>query len=115
MFEREVSFSAGIVHKKGGRGLILYDEIFHSTNPPDAIRASDIFCKSLWSKTNCLSIVSTHVYSLARAAPDCVKKVCLAAWNTDGKFDFSYTAQKGICEVSSVDLVLGQYRLLSTA
>jgi len=115
MFEREVSFSSSIIHKKGGRGLILYDEIFHSTNPPDAVRASDIFCKSLWSKTNCLSIVSTHVYSLARAAPDCVKKVCLAAWNTDGKFDFSYTAQKGICEVSSVDLVLGQYRLLSTA
>ena len=115
MFEREVSFSAGIVQKKGGRGLILYDEIFHSTNPPDAIRASDIFCKSLWSKTNCLSIVSTHVYSLARAAPDCVKKVCLAAWNTDGKFDFSYTAQKGICEISSVDLVLGQYGLLSPA
>lgn len=115
MFEREVSFSAGIIHKKGGRGLILYDEIFHSTNPPDAVRASDIFCKSLWSKKNCLSIVSTHVYSLARSAPDCVKRVCLAAWNTEGKFDFSYTAQKGICEVSSVDLVLGQYGLLSPA
>ena len=111
MFEREVSFSANIIKKKGGRGLILYDEIFHSTNPPDAIKASNIFCNSLWQKTNCLSIVSTHVYSLARAAPDCVKRVCLAAWKVDGDFNFSYTAQKGICEVSSVDLVLGQYGL----
>lgn len=116
MFEREVSFSAGIIRKKGGRGLILYDEIFHSTNPPDAIRASDIFCKSLWSKTNCLSIISTHVYSLARSAPsNLVKPICLAAWNTDGEFNFSYTAQKGICEVSSVDLVLEQYGLLKSA
>jgi len=112
MFEREVSFSSGIIHKKGGRGLILYDEIFHSTNPPDAIRASDIFCKGLWAKSNCLSIVSTHVYSLARSAPDCVKRLCLAAWARDGKFEFSYKAQKGVCEVSSVDLVLRQYSLI---
>ena len=113
MFEREVSFASSILNTNGGKGIILYDEIFHSTNPPDAIRASDIFCKSLWNKTNCISIVSTHVYSLAQSAPlSLVKPLCLAAWNTNDKFDFSYTVQKGICQVSSVDLVLKQYRLL---
>lgn len=113
MFEREVSFSSAIVNNNGGKGLILYDELFHSTNPPDAIRASQIFCDKLWQKKNCVSLVSTHVYSLARSAPtNLVKPICLAAWNVDGKFDFSYTAQKGICEVSSVDLVLAQYNLL---
>jgi hypothetical protein len=113
MFEREVSFSSSIVNKTDGRGLVLYDEIFHSTNPPDAIRASDIFCKNLWKKKNCISFVSTHVYSLARSAPlELVKPLCLAAWNKNGKFDFSYTVQRGVCEVSSVDLVLKQYKLL---
>jgi DNA mismatch repair ATPase MutS len=92
---------------------VLYDEIFHSTNPPDAIRASDIFCNSLWKKKNCLSFVSTHVYSLAESAPlSLVKPLCLAAWNTNGEFNFSYTVQKGICQVSSVDLVLKQYKML---
>jgi DNA mismatch repair ATPase MutS len=113
MFEREVNFSSSILKNNGGKGLILYDEIFHSTNPPDAIRASQIFCDKLWQKKNCVSLVSTHVYSLARSAPtNLVKPICLAAWNVDGKFDFSYTAQRGICEVSSVDLVLAQYNLL---
>jgi hypothetical protein len=113
MFEREVSFSSSILKNDSGKGLILYDEIFHSTNPPDAIRASQIFCDKLWQKKNCVSLVSTHVYSLARSAPTkLVKPICLAAWNVNGKFDFSYTAQRGICEVSSVDLVLAQYNLL---
>lgn len=112
MFEREVSFSSSILKTKGGKGLILYDEIFHSTNPPDAIRASDIFCKSLWNKKNCISFVSTHVYSLAHSAPPLVKRICLAAWCKNSTFDFSYTAQRGICEVSSVDLVLKQYGML---
>jgi hypothetical protein len=111
MFEREVAFASSILNTKGGKGIILYDEIFHSTNPPDAIRASDIFCKSLWKKKNCISFVSTHVYSLAESAPpSLVKPLCLAAWN-NGRFDFSYTVQKGICRVSSVDLVLQQYGL----
>lgn len=122
MFEREVSFSSGIIKKSDGRGIILYDELFHSTNPPDAIRSSEIFCNKLWQKKNCLSIISTHVYSLARQAPTTlVKPICVAAWATsklersdDSKnngFEFSYTVKKGICEVSSVDLVLEQYGL----
>jgi hypothetical protein len=114
MFEREVSFSSSILKKSGGRGIVLYDELFHSTNPPDAIRSSQIFCDSLWKKSNCLSIVSTHVYSLAEAAPlSVVKPICVAAWHSkeDG-FLFSYSVRKGICQVSSVDLVLNQYGML---
>jgi hypothetical protein len=117
MFEREVSFSSGIIKKSDGRGIILYDELFHSTNPPDAIRSSEIFCNKLWKKENCLSILSTHVYSLARQAPPAlVKPICVAAWrigpcDKSNGFQFSYTVKKGICEVSSVDLVLKQYGL----
>jgi hypothetical protein len=115
MFEREVKFAKGVLEKstQPTHGLVLYDELFHSTNPPDATRTSDLFCSSLWKSKSCLSLVSTHVYSLAREAPANVKKVCLAAWKLPtGKYKFSYKAQKGICEVSSVDLLLKQYGLL---
>ncbi len=114
MFEREVAFGSAVLAKEGGRGLVLYDELFHSTNPPDAKRTSELFCNSLWKKDNCLSIVSTHVYSLARSAPlEAVDQMCVAAWKSDeGKLMFSYKIQKGVCEVSSVDLLLKQFGLL---
>ena len=114
MFEREVAFGSAVLAKEGGRGLVLYDELFHSTNPPDAKRTSELFCNSLWKKDNCLSIVSTHVYSLARSAPpEAVDQMCVAAWRSEhGKLLFSYKIQKGVCEVSSVDLLLKQFGLL---
>ncbi len=116
MFEREVQFATGVLQKskeQKGFGLVLYDELFHSTNPPDATRTSQLFCSKLWNSTNCVTLVSTHIYSLAREAPQNVKQVCLAAWKTPaGKYRFCYKAQKGICEVSSVDLMLKQYGLL---
>jgi hypothetical protein len=115
MFEREVAFASGVIQKqsKGGFGLVLYDELFHSTNPPDAKRTSELFCDKLWKKEGCLSILSTHVYSLAREAPPNVKQLCVAAWKSPtGRYTFSYTIQKGICEVSSVDLLLKQFNLL---
>lgn len=113
MFEKEVQFASGITHETRPGGLVLYDELFHSTNPPDATRASSLFCKSLWAKSNCLSIVSTHIYSLAEEAPeDLVKKMCMASWRTNRGYRFSYQLQRGICQVSSVDLLLSNYRLL---
>jgi hypothetical protein len=115
MFEREVAFGSAVLAKEGGRGLVLYDELFHSTNPPDAKRTSELFCNSLWKKDNCLSIVSTHVYSLARDAPaEAVDQMCVAAWRSEqGKLLFSYKIQKGVCEVSSVDLLLKQFGLVN--
>ena len=115
MFEREVGFAQAILTPRPGPGLCLYDELFHSTNPPDAARTSEAFCSRLWTRTDCLSLVSTHVYALARDAPASVKKVCVAAWNRGERYTFSYTLQRGICEVSSVDLLLRQHGLLSPA
>jgi DNA mismatch repair ATPase MutS len=116
MFEREVAFASGVLSKtkSSGKGLVLYDELFHSTNPPDAKRTSELFCEKLWKSSNCVSLVSTHIYSLAYSAPPSVKRLCLASWkHGKGKYTFSYTARKGICEVSSVDLLLKQYNLFS--
>ena len=121
MFEREVCFAQAILTPRPGLGLCLYDELFHSTNPPDAARTSEVFCDALWKRNDCLSLVSTHVYALARGAPDSVKKVCVAAWgpgagaagaeSAEGAYSFSYTLQRGICEVSSVELLLQQHGL----
>jgi DNA mismatch repair ATPase MutS len=110
MFEREVEFATQVLQKEKGCGLVLYDELFHSTNPPDAERASHLFCEKLWNKTNCISLLSTHVYGLAKEAPEKIQKVCLASWkDKENQYLFSYTVQKGICRVSSVDLLLEQY------
>lgn len=113
MFEREVGFASGILKKTEGCGLVLYDEIFHSTNPPDATRSSELFCDSLWKKTNCISLLSTHIYSLADSAPQSlVKPLCLASWRKGSKYLFSYKVKRGVCKVSSVDLLLKQADLL---
>lgn len=113
MFEKEVSFTAGILNKintSKDLGFVFYDEIFHSTNPPDATRASQLFCSELWKHTSCLSLISTHVYSLAKEAPSSVKQLCLATTvSAKGKYHFTYKVKRGVCEVSSVDLLLRQF------
>ena len=112
MFEREVSFASSVLRKKDGFGFVVYDELFHSTNPPDAIRTSELFCSSFWKKENCISMISTHVYSLAKAAPSTVKQLCVEAHVEDKKLVLSYKLKRGICELSSVDSLLRQYALL---
>lgn len=118
MFEREVAFASGVLQKTSsptacaGKGLVLYDELFHSTNPPDAKRTSELFCNKLWKTNTCVSLVSTHIYTLAHNAPPSVKRLCLASWKRGNKYKFSYTLQKGVCEVSSVDLLLKQFGLI---
>jgi DNA mismatch repair ATPase MutS len=113
MFEREVSFASAVLKKRDGSGFVVYDELFHSTNPPDAIRTSELFCESFWKKKNCISIISTHVYSLAKSAPAAqVKRLCVEAQKKDNELVLSYRLKQGICELSSVDSLLKQYSLV---
>lgn len=115
MFEREVAFASSVLKmkKSKGNGIVLYDELFHSTNPPDASRSSKAFCSKLWKKSSCLSVLSTHDYSLAEESSEKdVKRVCVASWFENSEYTFSYTVKKGICKVSSVDLLLKQFGLL---
>lgn len=113
MFEREVSFASSVLNQREGTGFVVYDELFHSTNPPDAIRTSELFCESFWKKENCISILSTHVYSLAKSAPeDTVKRLCVEAHKPGNELVLTYKLKQGVCELSSVDSLLKQYRLL---
>jgi hypothetical protein len=113
MFEREVSFASSVLQKRTGSGFVVYDELFHSTNPPDAIRTSELFCEAFWKKENCISILSTHVYSLAKSAPaERVKRLCVEAHRQGNELVLSYKLKQGVCELSSVDSLLKQYSLL---
>ena len=102
-FEREVGFAWGCLRKQG-RQLVLIDELFHSTNPPDAEEASRIFAVKLWKRPNTASIISTHLFSFVEGAPESVGRLCCPA-SLDaetGKILFTYRVEPGICTVSSV-------------
>jgi len=112
MFESEVYFAASLLKRKTGPGLVLFDELFHSTNPPDGIRTATCFLENLWKRNNIASVVSTHVFELVEKAPERIQKLCVpGSKKEDGSFDFSYRLQKGICKLSSVERIWKQQGL----
>jgi len=114
MFETEVKFAADCIKTAGrdGPGLVLFDELFHSTNPPDGIRTANLFLKSLWGKKDLFSIVSTHVFPLVSEAPKNVQPICCPAKELEGGgIEYSFAVQPGICQVSSVHKVWDRFGL----
>ena len=113
MFETEVSFAASILNKRKGLGFLFYDELFHSTNPPDAIRTAKIFLEKLWKKEGIASVVSTHVFEIVEAAPESVQRLCVKAeMGANRALRFFYKLEDGICRVSSVETLLVRAGLL---
>jgi MutS domain V len=115
MFQTEVRFAAKLLKPRQGPGLILYDELFHSTNPPDCIRTANIFMKRLWKRKNIASFLSTHVFELVDKAPPEIQRLCVSAKYEPAKkrLDFSYKLSNCVCKVSSVYSILKRERLLS--
>jgi hypothetical protein len=115
LFETEVKFAADCIQsaRQNGPGLVLFDELFHSTNPPDGARSAELFLKQLWAAdSNSFSIVSTHVFPLVEGAPTNVQAICCpASERLDGTIRYSYKAEPGICRVSSVRTVWEKYGL----
>ena len=111
MFESEVEFAIQILRRARQEpdkiGFVLFDELFHSTNPPDGARTADIFLQKLWKTSNTATFISTHVFDLAKKAEKRIQKLCVPAHKQkDGSLHFTYTLKKGICTVSSVDEIL---------
>jgi hypothetical protein len=118
MFESEVYFASKILQrrKEEGFGFVIYDELFHSTNPPDGILTAKNFLEELWKKESVLSIVSTHVFELVENAPETVQKVCCNALaGKGGTIQFLYDVQPGICKVSSVKSIWNRFELFPVA
>ena len=115
MFETEVKFAADCIRSSSaaGPGLVLFDELFHSTNPPDGTRSAELFLKQLWApEAHVYSIVSTHVFPLVESAPATVEAICCpASERLDGTIHYDYKVEPGVCRVSSVRTVWEKYGL----
>jgi len=111
LFEMEVRMASKILHTvrtKKMHSLVLIDELFHSTNPPDAEISAKLFLNQLWTLSHCKSIISTHIFSLCSLVSGKIQTFCCpASMNpSTNRLDYSYTLQPGICRVSSVKEVL---------
>ena len=105
LFERELAFASKVLRRSNlsERGLLLYDELFHSTNPPDGTKTAKRFLENLWMSPSVLSVVSTHVFELVETSPKHVQRLCVPASLSDKGIRFSFTLVPGICKVSSVE------------
>lgn len=111
-FEREIEFTASTLLKKAPI-LVFIDELYHSTNPPDALRSCEIYCGQLWKKNNVVSVISTHLFELVEKAEPSIQRLCCPAEiDHQGKIHFQYRLDRGICKVSSVDTLLRKNGLL---
>jgi len=112
-FEREIEFTAGTL-KYTEPILVFIDELYHSTNPPDALRSCQIYCDQLWQKQNIVSVISTHLFELVeKSVPEIQRLCCPAKIDEAGDIHFEYSLNKGICKVSSVDELLKKNGLLT--
>lgn len=120
LFEMEVRMASTILRTIQSRrvhSLVLIDELFHSTNPPDAEISARLFLQQLWKQTPvCTSIISTHIFSLCegiqQTAESEIQLLCCPAEETPDGIQYSYKLQSGICRTSSVREVLRENGLL---
>ncbi len=113
LFEREVAFATASLNRSG-KGIVFVDELFHSTNPPDAAAASSYYLNKLWMRPLIASMISTHVFELIENLPtgaQIQKLCCPAEIRTDGTVDYKYGLARGICKVSSVQEILDEQGL----
>jgi hypothetical protein len=118
LFEMEVRHASQIIktlQKTPRHALVLIDELFHSTNPPDAEISAKLFLKQLWKTANTKSIISTHIFSLAEESNNIQTFCCNATEEPNGRIRYSYQiTEGGICRVSSVREVLSEAGLVSS-
>jgi hypothetical protein len=113
LFEREVAFAAASLARPANkRGFVFVDELFHSTNPPDAAAASRHYLGKLWGESQILSMISTHVFEIVESAPANIQRLCCPAeLRADGSVNYKYGLARGICKVSSVGEILEEQGL----
>ena len=104
-FEHEIEFTSQTL-RHDQPSMVLIDELYHSTNPPDALRSCQIYCNQLWKKQNVVSVISTHLFEFVEEADIQIQRLCCPAKEVNGTVEFEYGLKEGICKVSSVDLLL---------
>jgi hypothetical protein len=105
-FEREIEFTADTL-RVNGPVMVLLDELYHSTNPPDAKHSCEEYSKRLWAHPGALSVISTHLFDWVESADPSIQRICCPAYyDTNKQLNFTYELHEGICKVSSVELLL---------
>lgn len=115
-FEREVEMAAQSLRRGDTNkpGLVLVDELFHSTNPPDSHRAACIYTRQIHENPYILSVISTHDFSLVEQASASVRRLCVPAEEkADGSVLYKYGLEEGMCRVSSVQDILKEKGLIT--
>jgi DNA mismatch repair ATPase MutS len=111
-FEREIEFTAQTL-RTDQPILVFIDELYHSTNPPDALRSCEIYCGQLWKRPNVISVISTHLFEMVENADPVIQRLCCSAQiDSKGQIHFEYDLTEGVCKVSSVDTLLQRNGLL---
>jgi DNA mismatch repair ATPase MutS len=114
-FEREIEFTAQTLKANSDqRHLVLLDELYHSTNPPDAEKACRIYTERLWQQQNTMSIVSTHLFDFVEQAPPTIQRLCCPATMNGDVINYSYRLTEGVCKVSSVQELLVENGLITS-
>ncbi len=91
---------------------MLLDELYHSTNPPDASKACEIYTEQLWKRTNTVSIISTHLFDFVEGAPALIQRLCCPATVKGDTVHYTYRLGTGVCRVSSVQELLVENGLI---
>lgn len=112
-FEREIEFTAATLRvPETQRSLVLLDELYHSTNPPDASKACEIYTEQLWKRPNIVSIISTHLFDFVEGAPATIQRLCCPATVKGDAIHYTYRLGTGVCRVSSVQELLVENGLI---
>lgn len=107
LFEKEIMFARDVLYHNNPKlkAFVVFDEIFHSTNPPDGIKTSQRFLNKLWSYNHMCSIISTHVFDIIEQSPEHIKKICVKAEKKGDTLTYDYHISEGICKESSVEKI----------
>lgn len=113
-FEAEIVFAKSVLQAPERPLFVMMDEIFHSTNAVDGIRASGVFLESLYTKQDVCSLISTHYRDLAEQFSERASVYQMVAH--DGMpLVYTYKIASGVSDKSSVDELLLFHGLLATA
>jgi hypothetical protein len=111
-FEAEIVFAKSVLDVSGAPLFVMMDEIFHSTNAVDGIRASGVFMEALYNKQSTLSLISTHYRELASQFSGRADAYSMVAEDGDDGLVYSYRIAPGVSSKSSVDELLRSHGLL---
>ena len=114
-FEREIEFTAStLALPSSSTSLVLLDELYHSTNPPDAEQACRLYTEQLWARPGTLSVISTHLFEFVEKAPASIQRLCCpATLAADGSLTYTYRLESGLSRISSVGELLRENGLLN--